>query len=462
MSRSIALWLCVGFVLFLFIQDHRAKKKASFARWLVLVYVIIISSRAVSLWFNLGVEVRSPDDYLEGSPVDRNIYIGFLLLGLVLLLRRKVNWEWIWQNNKWIFIFFLFAGVSVLWSDYTLVSFKRWIKAVGLLVMVMLVLTEDDPVEALRWVFRKTALVLLPFSILLIKYYPEFGRSYSLAGGQMYTGVTGNKNMLGALCFIAGVFFVWDLLALRRGSVEGGRRTAWIDILMLLMIGYLFQKANSATSLVCFVLGVGILVFLEMPGVKKNVGHFGVYVVVSLLVFGALDVLFGLGEAIVSGLGRDMTLTGRVEIWDEVIKMAENSVVGSGYESFWLGDRAQRMWDIYSWGINQAHNGYIEMYLNLGIIGLVMLILLMLTSYKNVLLTLMSDHTMGSLRMALLLTTLLYNFAEAAFRIGLVWFIFFLSCLDYRAAPAEKVRPRLKAVKRIPTGRAPRAAADRG
>jgi len=458
----VALWLFLGFVLFLFIYDRKTTKSGSFARWLIVAYLAMISSRAVSLWFNLGIAVTSPDDYLEGSPVDRNIYTVFLVLALLALLSRRLNWQEIFQNNRWIFVFFLFAAISVLWSDYPFVSFKRWVKSVGMVIMVLLLLTEDDPVQTLRWVFRKAAFLLIPLSVLLIKYYPEFGRMYTESGGQQFTGVTMNKNGLGAACFIYGVYFVWDLLAVRRGDVTEGRRAALIDIVMLLIIAYLLHKANSATSLVCFIVGSALLVFMEMPSIRANISRFGVYMVALLIFFGALDLVFGLGQAVVSGLGRDMTFTGRVAIWSELLEMAENSVVGTGYESFWLGERAQRMWDLYSWRPNQAHNGYIEMYLSLGLVGLMLLLAVMLTSYKNILLKIMSDHSVGSLRMALFLTVLLYNFTEASFKLGQVWFIFFLSCLDVQAQPIKHPQIQTRLTRRVPTRRPMGAATGRG
>lgn len=453
MMKFAALWLCVGFTLFLFIIDRQKKGGGSLARWLIVAYVAMIATRAVSSWFNLGIEVVSPDDYLEGSPFDRNIFIGFLVLAMLAIFRRSVNWEWVQQNNKLIILFFLYAALSVLWSDYALVSFKRWVKSAGLLVMVMLLLTEDDPVEALRWVFRKTAILLIPISIVLIKYFPEFGRSYTVSGGQQFTGVTGNKNMLGALCFVYGVFFVWDLLAVRRGTVERGSSTLLVNIVILAMIAYLFRMADSATSLVCFILGTAILLILELSEIKQNIGRFGVYLAIVLLLFGALEALFGLSEAVITALGRDMTFTGRVDIWSDAISMAKNPLVGSGYESFWLGDRAQRMWDVYSTRLNQAHNGYIEIYLNLGIVGLVLLSLMILTGYKNILLRIMSGDPLGSLRMALFLTALLYNFSEAAFKTGLIWFVFFFCCVDYRPKPSVQAQHLVKRIRRVPACR---------
>jgi len=464
MVPLVALSLCIGFVAFLLIMDRRKKGNGSFSRWLVVAYVAIIATRAVSSWFHLGIEIVTPDDYLEGSPFDRNIFIGFLVLGVLALSRRNVHWEWVTANNRMIMLFFLYAALSMVWSDYPIVSFKRWVKSMGLVVMVMLLLTEEDPVESLRWVFRKTAILLIPVSIVLIKYFPEFGRAYSASGGQQFTGVTGNKNMLGALCFVYGVFFVWDLLAFKKGTVEKGSSTVLIDIVLLLITVYLLKIANSATSLVCFLLGSAILIAMETERIKQNLGSFGVYLVVVLLLFGALDLLFGLGNAVITALGRDTTFTGRVDIWSDVIAMAQNPIVGSGYESFWLGDRAQKMWDAYSVRLNQAHNGYIEQYLNLGIIGVILLAAMILAGYKNILLRLMSGDKLGNLRMVLFLMVLLYNFSEAAFRTGLIWFIFFFCCLDYKAKPAVQAQTyaSVRRLRRVPTTRLARSTTGRG
>ena len=65
---------------------------------------------------------------------------------------------------------FAFMAVSILWSPFPMVSIKRWVKAVGALLMVMVVLTERDPTAAVVGLFKRTFMVLLPLSVYLIKY----------------------------------------------------------------------------------------------------------------------------------------------------------------------------------------------------------------------------------------------------------------------------------------------------
>ena len=72
-------------------------------------------------------------------------------------------------------------------------------------------LTEDDPAQAVEMLIRRVCYFLIPLSIVLIKYYPQYGRDYSIWTGAKYSvGVTTNRNQLGVQCLIGGLFFFWD------------------------------------------------------------------------------------------------------------------------------------------------------------------------------------------------------------------------------------------------------------
>ena len=64
--------------------------------------------------------------------------------------------------------------------------------------------------------------------------------------------------------------------------------------------------------------------------------------------------------AFAASVGRDPTLTDRTKIWSLVLSMHTNPLIGTGYESFWLGPRLLKVWQGGLGGINEAHNGYLE------------------------------------------------------------------------------------------------------
>ena len=84
--------------------------------------------------------------------------------------------------------------------------------------------------------FRRLSYLLIPLSILLIKYYPHIGKQYDvLDRRQHYSGATTGKNMLGALCLVSGLFFFWDTVT--RWSDRKERRTKRIILVNIAFIG---------------------------------------------------------------------------------------------------------------------------------------------------------------------------------------------------------------------------------
>src|SRR5207245_2200341 len=82
-----------------------------------------------------------------------------------------------------------------------------------------------DPLAALKRVFARLSFLIIPLSILFIKYYPDIGRSYTRFEGHLtMTGVSTNKNTLGMVCMILGLGGVWRILEEFR-SEKGMRRT---------------------------------------------------------------------------------------------------------------------------------------------------------------------------------------------------------------------------------------------
>ena len=448
MPRQLALFICVLLILWLFARDRKLRPMTSGALWVALLWIVIIGSRPVSFWFGGGLQVVTPDDYLEGSPLDRNMYLLLMVMGLVVLWRRGINWGRIFASNRWVFVFFLYCGISIIWSDYPFVGFKRWIKDLGNVVMVLIILTEKDPVQATKAVFARFTYFVIPLSVVFIKYFPEFGRYYNRGTWEpAYSGVTIEKNGLGCLVLICGLFWVWDLIEMR---TTGGRKTDGVDLLgrviLLLMMFWLIGNANSSTALVCLILGAGILLFMRRPLAKRWVRHLGKYsLVIGFLIF-LLYSVPSIREAFVGMVGRDMTLTGRTDLWVELLSEPINPLLGTGYQSFWLGSRAERYWEKWSFHPNQAHNGYLETYLNGGLLGVCLLMAMIISAGSNLKKEmLLGGSSYGILRFSFLAVIVFYNCTEAMFnKMSPVWFILLIATLKYPRSPtsmSENIAP---------------------
>lgn len=442
MSPQIATVAYVLGILGLFALDRGWEFSTSKALWIPVVWLWIVASREVSRWlaaFGVGpapTMLGAPDQNPEGSAIDRMIYTGLLVLGLMVLIRRGPQVRRLLRANAPLIFFFLYCALSVFWSDYPDIALKRWIKAVGDVVMIMVVLTDANRSAAVRRFLARTGFLLVPLSVLLIKYYPELGKEYKVASGTpVYSGVAINKNMLGIICLIFGLGSVWRFLSAYMGR-ESTHRTRRLIAhgALLAMVLWLFWVANSMTSFACFILAGGLMVATSLSTLARQraVLHF----FVAAVVFVSFCTLFlGLGGVALDAMGRDATLTGRTALWDLVLSLSKNPLWGAGFESFWLGTRLEKIWSVYWWHPNEAHNGYLEVYLNLGWIGVALLAALIVTGYRNVIAALRGDPDEGRLRLAYFVIGVVYNFTEAGFRIlNPVWIAFLLSVI---AVPSD-------------------------
>jgi len=139
---------------------------------------------------------------------------------------------------------------------------------------------------------------------------------------------------------------------------------------------------------------------------------------VAAVIACSFSVLFlGIGSGALNQLGRNSTLTGRTDIWAALLTVHVNPLLGTGFESFWLGERLDYLWTFpIVNGITEAHDGYLEMYLNLGFIGDAFLAALLWTGFRNILRLLERQPDEGRLRLGFFVIAVVYNFTEAGFR----------------------------------------------
>jgi exopolysaccharide production protein ExoQ len=448
MPPPLMAFICIVGIVGLFALERDKGARTSKALWIPVAWLFINCSRPVTFWmqsFGLGRLVPASNSgqiYVEGSPVDGAVFSFLLIAGLIVLAHRIPRVAPLLRNMLPILLFFSYCAISILWAEYPLVAFKHWNKGIGDVVMVLVVLTDPEPAAAFKRLLSRVGFVLFPLSILFIKYYPSIGRTYTRGGGALYGGVTMQKNTLGVICLIFGLGSLWRFLSVYQDR-EIARRTQLLIThgTILAMVLWLLRMCNSMTSISCFVMAGGLLVLanLRMLTRRPAVVHLLVAAMVGVAAFA---LFFDSSGDIIQDLGRNPTLTGRTVIWDAVLPLARNPLIGAGYESFWVGEGRERFWAINGGafqGINEAHNGYLELYLNLGWIGVGLIAVVIVMSYPKVVATFRRDPATGSLGLAFFVSELLFNFTEAGFRMmNPLWFFFLLAVLGIPKTPAPQ------------------------
>jgi exopolysaccharide production protein ExoQ len=438
MLKLPATLFCIGLLFYLFRMERRDHPELSAGLWISCIWFIIVATRPISAWLSSGGREITSEAVETGSPIDRFVFSLLLLLALWCLARRELPWASILRENRGFLLLFLFALVSALWSEYPLVSFKRWVRGVGAASAALIVVTERSAFSAFTAVLRRTSYLVIPLSVLTIKYYREIGVGYGVWGGVVYRGLTGNKNMLGRVCLLAIVYFAFVLLyrQFTRGEMSI-RAQFWIAILYLGMSIWLLHTSKSATSLATCLLAGGLLLAFRLGGPSRGWFHF--LILLCVPVFVVLVFSFEAVPRMASLFGRDPTLTDRTEIWSDLLQIRGNSLVGTGYGGFWIGERLDFLWARWSWLPNSAHNGYLELFLQLGIVGVTLLIGCIALTYSKLATLLRSDFAKGIFCYVWLLIFVLYNITESAtFLDSMMWFVFTLYAFRYKTAQVEE------------------------
>lgn len=429
---ALSFWLILLVALLRF--DPARHTKTSLALWVPVIWMFIVGSRLPSQWFG-DTAGQAAQALKDGNPLDRAVYFALILLAIGILISRSFKWGDFFVRNLALMTLIFFGLLSVLWSDFPFVALKRWIRDLGNYLVILVALSDPRPLEAVRTVLRRLSYLLVPLSVVLIKYYPQIGKQYEYwTGTDMFVGVATSKNMLGAVCLISGLFFVWDTVT--RWPERRQRRTRRIllvNVAFIAMTLWLLNHSRSATSGVCLVVGCLVIAAAYSKAFRRHPSFLKALIPACVCLYLVLAFGFNVNSELAGTVGRDPTLTDRTKIWEILLGMHTNPLVGTGYQSFWLGPRLEMVWQSFN-GLNEAHNGYLDVYLNLGLAGLFLLAGFLIASYRTISRRLAPSSSLACFTLAVWTVLVFYNMTEAAFEGGLLWMMLLLGAI---ALPAS-------------------------
>jgi exopolysaccharide production protein ExoQ len=430
-------------------------EKPSWRLWVPYVWLFFASSRSLSSWLSsIGHAGPLVDPDLSGSPVDSVLSTLLIVIGLFFLGSRAERTKKILARNKWLIALFVYMALTVIWSNFPTISLRRWFRSAGTLVMVLVVLTEQSPVRAVRALLRRLYLVHIPLSIVTIKYFRTIGVGYDWSGTEEdWIGLSTDKNSLGQIAMCSGLFCTWEVLR------NWARQKLGLDLLLLVLTLWLLRgskNSHSSTAIVAFIAGAVVLLGLEC--IRKRAARAKRIIFAGTIAFTLLAPLGYLAfEAfdttpvaiVLEATGRDMTFTDRTLLWADVLHNAEKRpVTGVGFGAFWVGHIGYAIYPLDNWSRKtpgwrpgQGHNGYIDVYVELGAIGVALLLIVIGIAFAGALNDLQNDFELGSLRLVLLLGIVMNNVTETSFLKGThgLWFLFLLVAINI-PKPSRTVR----------------------
>jgi exopolysaccharide production protein ExoQ len=428
MPPQLALYGCYLFVAVMLWRDVRKDPYSTGTLWLPTLWMMRCGSRSIDYWMGGG----------EGGRVDPVLIAIMIVLGLIALGKRSCQWGGILSHNSAIFIFYTYMVLSVVWAPDIEVSAIKILRPLGDLIMALVVLTEPEPRQAIITMCRRTAIVLIPISIVLIRYFPHLGKVESKHwGSDMWVGVATHKNPLGQLCLVSALAYFWSLHQARAaGQKLLKQRTS------LLYLGFTFylllggdENSRSSTSMLCLVMATGLFIWFGfMRNQIQTVIRRIMMGVGALLITALFLQLVGssLQEVVAEIYGKDATLSDRTYLWADVMRIGMDSpFLGSGYGGFWVPSLYPKLSPLVDNGPMEAHNGYLETWAQLGLVGVALLAFVILQSIRSASRLMRDDFEYGRVRLALIFTVVVMNYSEATFPRGthLWWYGFLVVAL---------------------------------
>lgn len=300
----------------------------------------------------------------------KQMWLPPLVIAALLILRRfSLTLALLPQLNAGMFLTLAWALMSAAWSPMPGFTASQVVAITGVSLIAMAFSVVSWHPGRFEDVLTSIVTAVLLLSLLWAAAFPEWGvhseSDYSLAGS--WRGITYQKNSLGQVATVGMILWTFRLLT---------RRNAWQACVFGIGLSvFMVIKSRSNTALVAATLSCLMMFMILRPGIHLSAAArqllFG-SVAIAIPLIGFLAVATNALQPIGEFFGKGATFTGRADIWREVfVEIGKHPILGIGFSAFWGGEYslAGPIIQKLGWNVPGAHNGYLDILNELGLIG---------------------------------------------------------------------------------------------
>jgi exopolysaccharide production protein ExoQ len=353
------------------------------------------------------------------------------------------------KRNWTIFPFLIFAGVSIFWSVDWQISLFRWLTLVFVIIAGEYIGLKYDLKRIIDFL-SVFAICILLFAAFLVFFVPDVGvMNYHIIQGA-WRGMYWHKNHLGLIATFFNILFLVNTIHSLQSKGKQKTASLW-GLLYLVSLLFVYQSDSVAAYLTTiFLHGLILLALLLLKfGRKIRRVHFLIFlallVIFALLLFSNLDFIFGI-------FNRNTSLTGRVPMWTYLFNayISERPLGGYGFNAFWhLSSHQVAVQQAagYPDPIIIADNGFIDILVNTGFIGLVLfLIFYFRVWWRSVQFSLRAKDIIGIFPVILMSYTLVANLTWSLIFESEGFFLLLMVAVLFSISPSSQKSPALNEV----------------
>lgn len=337
-------------------QTRSAYSPVGRAEYVLLVFVLLVFSEG------LLPRLFSNEQAVEGSPFLRMLWLPIYALAFAGLIWKVREIARVCLKLPFLMALLVVCALSFLWSIDPSLSMRRSLAIIMTTVAGLYIGTRYNWQTLLR-AFAITWLIVGLVSLFTALLVPSFGQMQEVHEGA-WQGLYFEKNQLGGHMARAALFAAFLTI------MDQKYRWQWGGLLLLSVA--LVLLSTSKSSLLGLGVGLGVLALALWMKQGLRIGLVTLWF--SICVGGIfVGVMVLAPELVFEFLGRDATLTGRTDIWFTLAdNIEEKPWLGYGYGAFWAPESAPGNWvrEALQWDAPTAHNGWLEVTIALGFVGL--------------------------------------------------------------------------------------------
>ncbi|MBR8838813.1 MAG: O-antigen ligase family protein [Stigonema ocellatum SAG 48.90 = DSM 106950] len=305
------------------------------------------------------------------DPYTPILFLGIYIVTLLLIIKRWKSFLHVAHKEIWIWLLVGIALASVLWTVAPDITPRRSVLFLGTTAFGVYLATRytmREQLELLAWMFGLIILLSFVFAIALPSYGLMTFQEKGIHAGA-WRGVITHKNTLGRLMNVSIIVFL--LLCVDNSlSQQKYRWVPWVGFVFSVILIIL---STSKTALIVFLTLTTILPLYK--ALRGNYNQVVPLVIAVVLVVGTTaTLLLDSLPVIAAVLGKDLTLSGRTEIWGVMLDLIwERPLLGYGFNAVWQSwdnEVTAYLWRTLEWECPYAHNGLMDLVAELGILGL--------------------------------------------------------------------------------------------
>jgi exopolysaccharide production protein ExoQ len=349
-----------------------------------LVTMVTQFGAVVPLFLYLTGNADADTEVGESAPINTIMMAIILVVSVILAIRYRDNIIRAIPGMAPVLCFLLLAVLSAAWSDYSGITLRRSGTAITTAIWGACLASRFSMRDIVLLIAESLGIIAV-CSLFAGLVFPDFGVNELLTsdpgGVPGWKGIVSDKNSLGIVMATGTVTMLYLFI-----SPGLTRRQKIMWAVGMLLCGSLLYLSQSRTSWVSAVAGIGTCFIVRgmyrRPAIGIIVVAWAILLVLPLMALAIRDL-----SAFTALVGKDATLTGRVDLWNLVIPYGDqHPLLGYGYGAFWIEDspRTQEIWRaLNSYKPPHAHNGWIETYLELGLVGCFVVAVQMLQMWVN-------------------------------------------------------------------------------